>query len=138
MVFYSKRDTWLGILLFGITIPISFSTFLRLGLSWASLMMFLVVAYIILIWFETKYVITDEWLIVSCGFTRIKIKIYEIITIEKTRNPISAPACSMDRMEIISFKRTVIISPKDKAEFIKCLKERNPDIIIRGFEHALD
>lgn len=49
--------------------------------------------------------------------------------IEETRNPISAPAPSLNRLEIF-YNRfdSIVISPKDKPEFIANLIKLNPEI----------
>ncbi|WP_188747554.1 PH domain-containing protein [Parapedobacter defluvii] len=49
--------------------------------------------------------------------------------IEETRNPISAPAPSLYRLEIF-YNRfySIAISPKDKPEFIANLIKLNPEI----------
>lgn len=52
-----------------------------------------------------------------------------IKNISETRNPISSPALSLDRLEIV-YNRfdSVLISPADKIDFIAELLHRKPDI----------
>ena len=95
----------------------------------------LVVFYglILQLFYSTKYVIQGNQLKVFSGFIRFKpIDIQAIKKIEKTSSIISAPAASLDRIEV-SYGRfdSLIISPKDKAGFAQALLEINPDITIK-------
>ena len=83
--------------------------------------------------YNTKYVIQGNQLKVFSGFIRFKpIDIQAIKKIEKTSNIISAPAASLDRIEV-SYGRfdSLIISPRDKAGFAQALLEINPDITVK-------
>lgn len=85
------------------------------------------------LFFNTKYVIQGNQLKVFSGFIRFQpIDIQAIKKIEKTSNIISAPAASLDRIEV-SYGRfdSLIISPKDKAGFAQSLLEINPDITVK-------
>lgn len=82
----------------------------------------------------TWYRITaDGYLIVHCSiFPEKKIKIEEISAIEATAMPVSSYALSLDR--IIIYKgdlQWLLISPKDKKEFVRCLRKFNPEIQIK-------
>lgn len=82
---------------------------------------------------NTYYIIQDDNLIIKSGFIyHQKICINSITKIESTKSIVSAPAISLDRIEI-SFNKfdQVIISPKHKQEFIAHLVEINPDINIK-------
>lgn len=81
------------------------------------------------IWFKTGYTIRDNFLKIQYGPFKWKIKINEIDSIRETRNPFTAPALSMDKVEINYAKfKTVAISPKDKMEFISQLRKQNSNI----------
>jgi hypothetical protein len=85
------------------------------------------------LFYSTKYVIQGDQLKVFSGFIRFKpIDIQAIKKIEKTFNIISAPAASLDRIEV-SYGRfdSLIISPKDKAGFAQALVEINPYITVK-------
>ncbi len=77
--------------------------------------------------------IDGENLIVKNGFLKPQvIDIKTIKEISETNNPISAPATSLDRIEIKYGKnRSIIISPKKKEEFIDDLIKINPAIAIK-------
>ncbi|AYB29386.1 PH domain-containing protein [Chryseolinea soli] len=85
--------------------------------------------------FGTHYRIQGHVLEIRCAFIiRIDVDILRITRVSKTRNPISAPALSLDRMEIIygNGLRHVIISPKDKMGFVHSLKAINDRITVSG------
>ena len=103
--------------------------------SFVFLLLGLVVFYglILHMLYNTKYVIQGNQLKVFSGFIRFKpIDIQAIKKIEKTSNIISAPAASLDRIEV-SYGRfdSLIISPRDKAGFAQALLEINPDITVK-------
>jgi hypothetical protein len=57
------------------------------------------------------------------------MNIQTIKEIKETRNPLSSPAASIDRLLIIYNRADkVMISPKDKEAFINHLKSINPNI----------
>ena len=76
------------------------------------------------------YEIGNGVLRVRSGFLLNRsIPISSITKIEATKNPISAPATSFDRLEVFYNKfESVIISPKEKRAFIAHLKQLNPKI----------
>ncbi|TLP80170.1 PH domain-containing protein [Maribacter sp. ACAM166] len=56
-------------------------------------------------------------------------EIDKIRKISETNNPLSAPAASLDRLEIVyDAYGTILISPKDKSGFIKHITQLNPKI----------
>lgn len=88
-------------------------------------------AFILHIFFKTTYRINDKnELLINCGFFyNSMVEISKIKSINRTRNPISAPAASMDRIALKYGKwDTVIISPKDKTGFVQELLKINPNI----------
>ena len=89
------------------------------------------------IWLNTYYRFEDGQLFVKSGFFNYgKIDCKQIISAKPTKNPISAPAPSLDRLEIGfysksgSFKDTIIISPADREGFFEQLRRENPDVEI--------
>ena len=59
-----------------------------------------------------------------------RIELADITYITPTRNAISAPALSLDRLKITYKNKKVLISPKDKPQFYREIQLRNPNIII--------
>lgn len=68
----------------------------------------------------TRYTLDGERLTVQCGPFRWRIPIAEISAITPTRNPLSSPALSLDRLRIdYGSGLTVMISPSDKDQFLR-------------------
>ena len=92
-------------------------------------------AVTLLVWHvfaTTYYIIRDGTLIVRSSILyNTHIPISHIVSISPTGNPISAPAASLDRLEIrYGPYETILVSPKDKAGFIAHLKAINPKIMV--------
>ena len=84
----------------------------------------------VLLFMSTYYLIDGRFLIIRSSFLiNKKIKISSVKKISETNNPLSAPAASLDRLEIIYDNNgSVLISPKDKSGFIKHITRLNPQI----------
>jgi hypothetical protein len=102
--------------------------------SWLGLTIIIITAVFILhLFLTTDYTITEDELKIKSGFVYKKtIKIVEIKRITETRDIMSSPANSIDRLEITfnNFDR-VLVSPKEKTEFIRLLTAINPDIKLK-------
>lgn len=102
--------------------------------GWLPLLLIgLLISAIVYLLISIKYIVENTTLIIKCGFIyKIKIDIFDIRIIEETRNPISSPAASLDRLEIYYGKfDSVIISPKDKHAFIDELTRINSNIEVK-------
>lgn len=130
-VFKSKIDNLFLVLTL---LPILFSLifFINKGGLMPIIVTLLVAVFIISILFSTNYTIIDESIIVKSSFLlNMKIDIKSIKKIVTSKSLEKAPANSMDRIEISYNKyETVIISPKDKEDFVKMLLEINPNIVV--------
>lgn len=78
--------------------------------------------------FSTYYTITATELVVRPTFIRWRVPLEGIIEVYPTHNPLSSPACSLDRLRInyerpSGRKTSVMISPKAKEEFLAELAE---------------
>jgi len=78
----------------------------------------------------TYYTISGNTLNVRCGFVvNTDIDIDKINSITDTNSALSAPAWSLDRIEIFyNTFDSIVISPPDKAQFIADLQAINPNI----------
>ncbi len=88
------------------------------------------IALIVIPVFGIKYTLTDSQLQVDNGFSTEYIELADISHITPTRNALSAPALSLDRIEIRYKDDRVLISPKHKSHFYQEIKVRNPNIVI--------
>ena len=89
--------------------------------------------FILYIVLSIQYKINDNILTVKAGFlVNTKIEIQNIQKIKKTYNPLSSPAASINRLEICYNNGDfVLISPKNRDQFIKDLLEINPNIEVK-------
>ncbi|MGC7873270.1 PH domain-containing protein [Desulfosporosinus sp. SYSU MS00001] len=138
MYFSSKRDMWLGLLLWlPIITGLALTTWIPLTNGQydptGTFIYILIVAFIAWLWFGTGYRLTDDELKIRCGPIRQTIALNEITEIKGTRNPISSPALSLDRLQIKhGAGKIVIISPQDKEGFINLIVSKYPTVIING------
>ncbi|WP_136466806.1 PH domain-containing protein [Flagellimonas onchidii] len=123
-----------GLLLFvlavliGSTIPIiSAENWLGLSINLAVLL------FSLYFFFSIYYVIDGNTLIIRVGIWMNKrIDISTIRSITESNSLIGAPAASLDRLKIKYNKYgSVLISPKDRAGFIKHLTQTNPQIVVK-------
>ncbi|WP_062048865.1 PH domain-containing protein [Bacillus sp. JCM 19034] len=128
MHFPSKKDIWLNILMFGIIV-----LFLLLPLIEFKLITIVIVypLAMLMIWFwiATSYTIEDGILIIRYGPFSKSIKVKHIQALQKSKSLHSAPAMSIDRIEIrYNQYDTVYISPQKEKEFVETLLKENPTI----------
>jgi hypothetical protein len=81
--------------------------------------------------FNTRYIISNEVLNIKSGFVfKVDIDIQKIKKIAPNSTIWSAPALSFDRIEVFyNTYDSIIISPKNKKDFIETLKQINPTIV---------
>jgi hypothetical protein len=129
--FRSKIDVWLGgVLLLGLLVSGAAAIGLLLQEGFASLAILPLLTTGLPLWLliDTWYGVTDTELIVHCGPFVTSVPIARIRAIRPTRSVLSAPALSLDRLEISHAGGAVVVSPADKADFIRALRERHPTI----------
>lgn len=72
-----------------------------------------------------KYELQSDLLLIQSGIIKYRVRYSDIELIEPTRNPLSSPAMSLDRLKIVYGKRKMImISPNDRAAFLSEIKKR--------------
>lgn len=87
---------------------------------------------VLLLMVSTRYKIYGTTLRAYVLFFPYKpVDIHTITEIKDTNNPLSAPAASIDRLEVTHSKGYLLVSPKDKEGFIAALQQINPNIIYR-------
>lgn len=129
-VFRSKVDLWLVIV--AVAVPIVMLEFILDGLNtpekFAELTALVIVLAVLGIfawlYFSTRYTISGDFLLVKAGPFTWMIPIEDISSVEPTRNPMSSPALSLDRL-LIRYGQSaeLMISPKDKSGFMAELKK---------------
>ncbi|MBI4559030.1 MAG: PH domain-containing protein [Candidatus Hydrogenedentes bacterium] len=103
----------------------------RLGMSALS-----AVSTALLLWvlYGTRYTLTDQAIVIRAGPFRWTVPQESITEIYPTHNPLSSPACSLDRLYIRYRKSRfgVMVSPKDKAAFLADVVARSPGLKLEG------
>jgi len=102
--------------------------------TWSvSVLIFCQILFIAHLFLTTFYIVENEKLHVKSGFLiNILIDIQQIKKISETNTIMSAPAVSFDRLEILYNKfDTVVISPKEKMQFIEAIKKINPLVEVK-------
>jgi hypothetical protein len=129
--FPSKTDGWLLILL---TLPPVSALAALVGAAqtgrWLSAV--LPVATVLVVYFgllfPTEYGIDASNLVIRAGLVRMRVPLSSIRTVKPTHSPWSAPALSLDRLEICwgdgRFDRTRIL-PREREQFLDVLARRS-------------
>ncbi|WP_151980495.1 PH domain-containing protein [Acinetobacter guerrae] len=130
--FRSKKDWWiLGFIIAatGILLQMLWSMQLRGTLDEYPEHGIVYALVIVMMWWpvvNTRYVVTQDYLIIHSMFLKWTILRNQIQNITPSNNPLSSPALSLDRLKIDYQKdgknKSVLISPKDKQKFIKVLQ----------------
>lgn len=126
MQFRSKVGLWLvGIVLLPVLLAVSGALFGRslTALMWVA---FLSLGIGLLTWLTTRYELSDTHLFIRSLFLRWDIALRDVRSIQATRNFLSAPALSFERLEINHLGGQVMISPKDHAAFLAAFSARAP------------
>lgn len=125
-IYKSKLDLWLlAVMVIALGGPIVGAILDKE--FWLSLLFVAIAVVVAIMFYYTRYTLDGENLIIY----RTKIPIRSIRKIYKTRNPISSPALSINRIAICYNKYDeVLISPKDREDFIAELLKVNPDITV--------
>jgi membrane protein YdbS with pleckstrin-like domain len=76
----------------------------------------------------THYTVEGNTLRVACGPFRWKVPIDSIQSVEATRSPLSSPALSLDRLRIHYGKRRIMVSPSDRAGFLRAIGQDPRDV----------
>jgi hypothetical protein len=139
--FPSKRDLWLEIVLWIAAVALAYASIdiARSPTPAAFKALFLVICVpsaILLPWilYGTSYALTQEALLIRCGPFRYRAPVRAIQEVVPSRNPLSSPACSLDRLHI-KFEGSrfgILISPVEKRSFLQELVRVNPNLSLQG------
>jgi len=135
ITFRSKVDWWLGavLLISGaasgmavVIVAVVESPLLELAVS---PLLLLSVGLPVWLLRGTRYTFDAANLEVRCGPFAWRVPLREIRAVTPTRNPLSSPALSLDRLRI-DFGRmnSIMISPEDKEGFLTELRKRVPAV----------
>jgi hypothetical protein len=127
--FKSKIDAWILMLLVVVLVVQAYVFFTVLfgmaplsaktTMTASTLLVFFLVGSILI---RTHYTIAEGSLKIVCGPVWRTVPIDSIRSVRSTRNPLSSPALSLDRLRIeYGNGRSVMISPDDKDNFMQAL-----------------
>lgn len=124
--FHSKIDTWLGavlVLAAGSTVWAALQTGAWIPVATMAAVLALAV-------FPLRYELHADALVVRSGLFRYRRPYADITSLAPNRNPLSAPALSLDRLLVTSATgRGVNISPAARARFMDELAARAPHLV---------
>lgn len=133
-VYTSKIDTWLLVVLLvsaGVALVAAGATLVTKSVFAIAIGAFIAaIGAGLPVWLltSTKYTIGSERLLVQSGPFKWKVPLSEISSVEPTRNPLSSPALSLDRLHIkYGRSQELMISPKDQPAFIEELERARED-----------
>lgn len=114
-VFYSKIG---GVYVFALLLVVVVLGYLLIVcFSWLALVLDMVIVGIVgMVGVNTKYTLyNDGRLDVVCGFLPSRFDVKNAVSVRPTRSILSAPAASLDRLEV-KFKKgqPLVVSPRDK------------------------
>jgi membrane protein YdbS with pleckstrin-like domain len=132
--FPTKVDAWLAVILaiapivslVGFLDPRVFESVTVLLIALAGPVLFAAI-YGLLV-FPMRYGISADELIIRHGIVRQRAAFAKIESVKPTRNPLSSPALSLDRLEISTgprFRDKIMISPADREHFLTLLAQRS-------------
>lgn len=136
--FKSKIDWWLAILLLippiaAVTTPLTLFMSGEPGAAFSLMTLFFVVAIYGGLVFPMYYEIGQEHLIIRFGLVRSRVPFELIQAVTPTRNPLSSPALSLDRLHVNAGNALgPNISPADKTGFLRALSIKTPQLELRG------
>jgi len=121
-IFTSKIDFWLAFLILGsslllVLVPVwewMYNNSSVKRIIFISLFTIPTALLLLVLFFNIKYTLTADTLLVKNGFSTQSISLKDITNITPTSSTLSAPALSLDRIEIGYEGGSIVISPKDK------------------------
>lgn len=124
ITFRSKVDTWLVVVA---TLPLMVGLVTLAMGPWIPAAV-LTGAGLFSLWvlFSTTYDLTADRLVARSAFWRWQVPLHTIRNVYETRNPLSAPAASLDRIGIVHDGGLLLVSPREKAAFIAALRRAAP------------
>jgi hypothetical protein len=129
-------DVWLLLVLLIPTLRLLWFLFKALAAGrWPTIGLSVALLAFVGVWYSvatTAYEIDDTHLIVGFGLLKSRVPLRTIHTLRATTGILSAPALSIQRLEVGSSYRTLQISPKDRAGFVAAIREHVPTVRVEG------
>ena len=128
--FRSKVDTWLLLVLISAAAVALVASVISINAdsrAWPAALLLMVVGVVLPLWIltSTRYTLNNETLAIRCGPFHWQVPLAGISAMTPTRNPLSSPALSLDRLQIqYQGGKVIMISPPDQDAFIRSVRAR--------------
>jgi len=143
MVHPTKKDAWLLVLVTAIVLFLAGQGIYRLAVeerTWLAVMFFCIAGFLALVFYSfAEYEVIEAHLVIRSHLYRFRfgsIPLGDIQQVFPTRNPLSAPAWSLDRLQIDYLKngkqRFGLVSPTDREAFYRDLTRAEPALVREG------
>jgi hypothetical protein len=144
MKYPTKVDRWLTVVMAIsalVTVSIPICIILSPGISilqvWGTVLFAIcIIGFVAAVSLPTYYEVQSDRLIIRSGLLRWSIQLDEIVSVTPVSNPLSGPAWSLDRLAVRSRHagkvRTMLISPKQRHEFLQELQARASGLVREG------
>ena len=125
-----RLDRWLLVVLAGGAVVALGAAGVSVGAdarAWPVALLLILVAVALPVWVlsSTRYTVRDRMLDIASGPFRWQISINTITALTPTRNPLSSPALSLDRLRIeYGGGKAIMVSPMDKESFMRAVNAR--------------
>jgi hypothetical protein len=134
--FKSKVDAWLAVVLVAGALVSAGASLIVLSTSspyrWLLVPVMLLVGtgLPVSLLLRTDYTLENDVLLVRSGLFRWRVPLRDIVAINPTRNPMSSPALSLDRL-LITRRNGLecMVSPRDKEGFLRELRNHGVTMV---------
>jgi hypothetical protein len=135
--FASKRDGWLVAVLWGASlVDFAVAGWLLLGSEpvrgFVAPLLLAAGVFQLQLLYTLHYTFEGDALVVRAWPLRWRVPLAAIDSVEPTRNPLSSPALSLDRLLIRYGAKRIMLSPEDKDGFLRALGARAPQLETSG------
>jgi hypothetical protein len=134
--FRSKVDWWLAALLIAPVLLLGALLLAGVTDPWVLTLVLAPQALVIWVLARTLYIVTDDALLVRSGPFRWTIPFLSIRSLSATRSPLSSPALSLDRIAVDHTGGRLLLSPRNKAGFVRAILAVAPGVIVTGLPGA--
>lgn len=131
-LFRSKVDWWLPAILFAPLVMVGALILIGAIAPWVLLPVLVPLALVAWMLARTDYVVDEDAIVARCGPFRSVIPTASIRSLTATRSALSGPALSLDRIAVDHTGGRVLLSPRNKAGFVRAVLTVAPGVTATG------